>query len=188
MNTTYQRVIVWGSFLALSTILLLTPLAAQAAQKPSSTHLPLRNAVANELPAQGSIYAIKVAGTAHIPGKNIIKPVSADMEFKVVRAKSTGIPSAYLELTSGKFSLGDHVYVLSKGVTTLQVNKLNIKASTEDGIKTLTLLATLAEPLPVSTTEGPVDLAPAIHHKSADIRVGVEDWVLNFGGSISRIS
>ncbi|MFQ5969817.1 MAG: hypothetical protein ACE5J2_04925 [Nitrososphaerales archaeon] len=177
---------VWGSLVTLSIILLLTTLAVQvSASHPAQSD---GNTLDIRLPPTGSVYAINLVGAAHISGEEIFKRVSAEMDFKVVSVKSTGIPSVKLELTSGKFSLGDDVYVLSKGTATIQSNKVNIEVSTKDGIKILTVFATLGGPLPISTSEGPVGLAPALHDKSANIQVVVEDWILDFNGNISRES
>ncbi|MFQ5969549.1 MAG: hypothetical protein ACE5J2_03520, partial [Nitrososphaerales archaeon] len=134
---------------------------------------------------RASLYTINVVGRAHISGEDIFKPVSAEMEFEVVSIKSTGIPQINLALTSGKFSLGDDLYVLTKGSTTIPANKVNIEASTADGMNILTVFATLAAPLPLSASQDPAGLVPAIHDKSADIRVGAEDWILDFSGTLS---
>jgi len=185
MRSKQHRLIISVSFLGLSTILLLAALMVQASASHTSRE---GNAFKAKIPPKGSVYAINVVGTAHLSGKVIKKPVSADMEFKVISTKSTGIPSVSLQLISGKFSLGNDVYVLNKGSTTIVANKVNIKVSSEDGLKILTVSATLAGSLPVSTSEDPVKLVPALARKSASIQVVVEKWILGFGGNIDRIS
>lgn len=167
----------------LSSVLLIPTLAIQNSDAYSSEeeyHFETR------LPPIGSIYAVNVVGTAHISGKDVIKPVSADIELKVVNVKATGIPTVFLELTSGSFSVGDDVYTLNKGSTTITANKVNIKVTSEDGTKILAVFATLADPLPISTSADPVGLIPAVHDKPGSVQVGVEKWVLNFSGNISR--
>jgi len=82
--------------------------------------------------------------------------------------------------------LGNDVYVLGKGTATIQANKVNIKATSKDGTKILTVSATLASSLPVSTSEGPVKLVPGQDRKSASIQILATKWLVQFGGNISR--
>jgi len=185
MRSKQHRLMISGSFLALSTILLLATLTVQA----SATHkIEPENTFKPRFPPKGSLYAINILGTANIAGKSIVKPVSVDIELKVVSVKTRGVPSIFLELTAGKFSLGKDVYVLEKGTTTIPGNKVNIKATSKDGTKILTVFATLGGPLPVSTSEDPVKLVPALARKSASIQVLLEKWILKFGGNIDRIA
>ena len=172
-----------GSFLALSAILLLATLTVQASARHTGDE---GNAFTAKLPPKGSVYAISIAGKANIPGKTTVKPASADIELKVVNVKSTGVPTLFLQLTAGEFSLGKDVYVLGKGTATIQANKVNIKATSKDGTKILTVSATLASSLPVSTSEDPVKLVPGQDRKSASIQILATKWLVQFGGSISR--
>lgn len=183
MRSKQHRLMKLGSFLALSTFLLLAALTVQASARHTGDE---GNAFVAKLPPKGSVYAIDLVGQAKIPGKGMVKQASADIELKVVNVKSTGIPTAFLQLTSGKFSLGNDVYTLEKGTATIQANKVNIKATSKDGTKILTVTATLVGSLPVSTTEGPVKLVPGQDRKSASIQIFATKWLVQLGGSISR--
>jgi len=172
-----------GSFLALSAILLLATLMIPATAMHDRSQ---ENIFSPRFPPKGSAYAIDIDGSAKIAGKPTVKPVSADIELKVVNVKTKGVPTIYLELTAGKFSLGDVIYELDKGNAVIQGTKVNIKATSKDGTKILTISAVLGDALPIKTTEDPVKLLPGQDRKSASIRILAQQWILTFGGSISR--
>jgi hypothetical protein len=172
-----------GSFLALSAVLLLAALVVPA----SASHFGYQeNTFKAKIPPKGSVYAIDIDGSAKIAGKAAVKPVSANIELKVVQTKSTGVPTIYFELVKGEFSLGDDVYTLEKGNTVIQTNKVNIKATSKDGTQILTIYAALAGSLPIKTTENPAKLVSGQDTKSASIQVLADKWILKFGGIIER--
>jgi hypothetical protein len=172
-----------GSFIALSMILLLATLATQA----SASHFGYaENTFKPSLPPLGSTYAVDLDGSAKISGKSIVREASADLVFKVINVKSKGVPSVYFMLVSGSLTFGSDVYAIEKGNAILQANKLNIKVTSGDGTKIIVVYATLAGSLPIKTTEDPVKLNPGQDRKSATIQVLTDKWIFSFGGLMSR--
>jgi len=183
MHPKPHRLMISGSSLALSMVLLLAALTAQA----SATHFGFQKNTFNvKFPPKGAVYTIDIDGSAKIPGKPIVKPVSVDIELKVANVKQKGVPTIHFALTAGKFSFGDDVYMLDKGSAVMQVNKMNIKATSNDGTKILLVTAALSAPLPIKTSEDPVKLVPGQDRKSASIQALAVKWDLTFGGIISR--
>ncbi len=149
-------------------------------------HFNQSNTYQVNVPPIGSVYVINVDGTTHVSGKGNSKPVSAQMEFKVVSTKTDGVPSFFLELISGNVSLGENIYELDKGITTIQVNKVNVGASGNNDTTLVKLQATLVDHLPISTSDDPAKLAQGQDRRSANIQVGVENLIFDFHGTIRR--
>jgi len=183
MRSKQYRLIISGSFIALTTVLLLAALTIQA----SATHFGFqKNTFTPKFPPKGSVYAVDIDGAAKISGKTITKPVSADIELKVVNVKTKGVPTIYFQLTKGGFSLGDDVYTLEKGNAVIQGTKVNVKATSNDGTKILTISAVLGGPLPISTTEEPIKLLQGQDRKSASVQILATKWTITFSGNIDR--
>lgn len=140
-------------------------------------------------PPIGSVYAVNLYGIANIPMQGVSAPVSAYLELKVTNIKSWGVPTISLTLTNGSFTLGDDTYSLTRGTTLIvPVNRIDMKESSEDGLKILTALAALTRPLPISTSDATVDLVPAVYIKPANIQIKTQNWFIDyFTGNISMI-
>lgn len=142
-----------------------------------------------KFPPLGSVYAVKLYGIANIPMQGISTPVSAYLELKVTNIKSWGVPTISLALINGNLALGDETYSLTRGTTLIvPVNSINMKESSEDGLKILTALAALTRPLPISTSDATVDLVPAVYNDPANIQIKTQNWFIDyFTGNISMI-
>ncbi|MFQ5941815.1 MAG: hypothetical protein ACE5KA_08990, partial [Nitrososphaerales archaeon] len=141
------------------------------------------------LPPLGAVYSVNISGDAHIPATTIVEPASVNLELVVSHVKSSGVPTVYLTLLNGSFTIGDETYPLSRGTTNISpVNAINIKESSEDSLNTVTAYAKLTERLPILTTEDPVKLVKAIENRPCEIQIRADIWVIDyFTGSISRI-
>ncbi len=147
------------------------------------------NLIQPRIPHIGTVYVVNVLGTAFIPTGNIIKPVSVQLELNVTGFKTTNIKAVYLTLIKGDLKVGDDTYSLSTGSVTVSAGYVNIKASSEDGMKSLTVFATLAESLPIKQSEKPVGLLHAKSERSVEIKIIGDSWVINnFKGHIGRMA
>ncbi len=147
------------------------------------------NLIQPKIPHIGSVYVVNVFGAGFIPTGNIIKPASAQLELNVTGVKTTNIKAVYLTLIKGNLTVGDDTYSLSTGSVTVRAGYVNIKASSEDGMKILTVYATLVQSLPIAKSDKPVGLLHARAENSADIVIIADHWFLNnFKGNIGRMA
>ena len=135
------------------------------------------------IPSPGAHYLLNVNGVAHVVGTPDYKPVSANLEWVVVSVKTYGVPQFGFELVSGELSIDDTIYSLDRGVMNIQVQRILLEAAGSE-LHDLDMFATLAGPLPLSTEDEPVVVVPGQDRKSATMRIGADNWVLNFGATI----
>ncbi len=149
------------------------------------------NLIQPRIPPIGSVYVINLSGVASLPTTGMVKPASVHLELNVTGVKTTGTKTVFLTVVKGDLKLGDDTYSLTKGSVSIPRDRVNIKASTADGLKILTVLAALTDILPVSKSDEPVGLVPESAHdaKSADIKIALQKWFIDkFDGNISRIA
>lgn len=147
------------------------------------------NLIQPKIPHIGTLYVVNVFGAGFIPTGNIIKLASAQLELNVTSVKTTNIKAVYLTLIKGNLTVGHDTYSLSTGSVTVIAGYVNIKASSEDGMKILTVYATLVQSLPIAKSDKPVGLLHARAENSADIVIIADHWFLNnFKGNIGRMA
>src|SRR5574341_3910 len=137
------------------------------------------------VPSPGAHYLLDVNGVAHIVGTPDYRPVSANLEWVVESVKTTGVPEFAFVLVSGELMMAENTYSLDRGVMSIQVDKIRLEAAGSE-LHDLDLYATLAGPLPLSTDDEPIVVVPGQDRKSATMRIGADNWILGFQGTIIR--
>ncbi|MGH9922536.1 MAG: hypothetical protein ACRD38_07275 [Nitrososphaerales archaeon] len=135
------------------------------------------------IPSDGSHYLLDINGVAHIVGTPDYEPVSAKLEWVVVSVKTYGVPQFGFQLVSGELSMDDNTYSLDRGVMNVQVQRILLEAAGSE-LHDLDMFATLAGPLPLSTEDEPVVVVPGQDRKSATMRIGADNWILDFDATI----
>jgi hypothetical protein len=135
------------------------------------------------IPSTGSQYLLNVSGVAHIGGTNDYRPVSAQLEWVVNSVKTYGVPQFGFELVSGELTMDDATYSLDRGVMSIQVQEIRLEAGGSE-LHDLDMFATLADPLPLSTEDEPAVVVEGKHSRSASIRIGADNWILDFSATI----
>ena len=136
------------------------------------------------IPSEGSHYLLDINGVAHIVGTPEYKPVSAKLEWVVVSVKTYGVPQFGFQLVSGELTMDDTTYSLDRGVMNIQVQRILLEAAGSE-LHDLDMFATLAAPLPLSTEDEPVVVVPGQDRKSATMRIGADNWILDFDATIA---
>jgi hypothetical protein len=136
------------------------------------------------IPSAGSNYVLDINGVAHIVGTPDYKPVSAKLEWVVVSVKTYGVPQFGFQLVSGELTMYDTTYSLDRGVMNIQVQRILLEAAGSE-LHDLDMFATLAGPLPLSTEDDPVVVVPGQDRKSATMRIGADNWILDFDATIA---
>lgn len=140
-------------------------------------------------PPVDSVYVIDLEGSSHLRATDVVKPISAHLEYKVTSVKTKGVPSVSLTLINGNVAVGDNTYSLNQGsAEIIPVNQIQLKQYSEDSLTVLTLLIKITEPLPLSTSDEPADIGPALRERTGTIQVLIDQWVIDdFTGNISRV-
>jgi hypothetical protein len=184
MGSRLHGSVVFRTFIAVSMVLMLTALTAQA----SASHFGSQeNTCQNRTRSisTGFEYAVHIDGTAKILGTTNVKPVSADLELVVLNVKTTGIFTVYFAV-SGIVTLGGVEHELVKGNAALQVNKMTLRATSEDGTRILVLYGTTDCSIPIKIGEY-TKLSQGQDRKSATFQVMAEKWTVSFAGTLARV-
>ncbi len=150
-------------------------------------HADDSNKATYNVPSEDSRYLLVINGKAHIVGTPDYKPVSARVVWVADSIKTYGVPQFGFVLDSGELTMDDTTYYLDRGVMNIQVNRILLEAAGSE-LHDLDMFATLGSPLPISTDDEPVPVVPGQDRKSAMMRIGADNWVLDFSATIMMIA